>query len=214
MKANKFRCFVLLSLSMIVNSCHDSGTLIKPPQKTNYPCADNCVYYRVENLYPLKQPTQNSCWATVLTMLLSWKENKKLEIEDVMGRYGAKYTNLYDKSDEIGIGVDDEMALYKQAGLTIMQQLNPSIEGWESYLKEYGPLSVTLDANPPFGGTVHAVLITGIFGTVDGKHTDISYIDPLDGNEHIMKFMDFLKMYEAKYSVDWQIQIVGNNVIK
>ena len=104
--------------------------------------------------------------------------------------------------------------MYKQADLTIIQQLNPSIEGRESYLKKHDPLSVALDANQPFGGKVHAVLITCIFGAVDGMHTDISYIDPLDGNEQIIKFTDFLKMYEAKYSVDWQIQIVGNNVIK
>lgn len=201
---------VFISLLM---SCQDKDAtrLITPPDISKYACRDKeCVYYRVEHLYPIQQPTSNSCWATVLTMLLSWKENKHLDIEQVANRFGRKYSDLLAQSETKGIEINDEIELYKKADLEIMRQLNPSIDGWESYLKEFGPLSVTLDANPPYGGTIHAVLVTGIYGRIDAQNTDISYIDPLDGKEHLINFMDFLKMYEAKFSVDWKIQVICN----
>jgi hypothetical protein len=173
-------------------------------------CGTNrCVYYHVGgNLYPRQQPTKYSCWATTLAMLTSWREKKNLSIEEVLAPYDAKYRALFAQSDKTGIGVRDEISLYEQANLEILQQLNPSIDGWEFNLREYGPLFVTIDARPPYGGTIHAILITGIYGRIDGHQTRISYIDPLDGLEREIDFMSFMRMYEAKYSVDWQIQIV------
>ncbi|HEV7333152.1 MAG TPA: papain-like cysteine protease family protein [Flavisolibacter sp.] len=191
-------------------------SVLTPPPKDSFDCRENeCVYYRVkDSLFPLKQPTRNSCWATVLTMLLSWKEAKELTIEEVVKRFGGKYEQLYKDSETKGIAIDDEIALYEQAGLGIMRQLNPSIDGWAYYLEEYGPLSVTIDARPPYGGTIHAILVTGIYGKKDGSKTKISYIDPLTGKEQLQDFMGFMKMYEAKYSVDWKIQIIHNEKIQ
>jgi hypothetical protein len=141
-------------------------------------------------------------------MLLSWKEHKKLKIEEVVKRFGNKFQSLYNNSESIGIAIEDEFQLYERAGLKIMQQLSLSIEGWEYYLRECGPLSVTIDANPPYGGTIHAILVTGIYGRRDASNTMLSYIDPLDGKEHLIDFKKFIQMYEAKYSVDWLIQVI------
>lgn len=188
----------------------EASVLIVPPAIDSFHCKDNdCVYYRVDKpLFPIRQPTAYSCWATVLTMLLSWQEGKLLDINATMGRFGRKYQDLLRQSDQQGIQLKDELTLYKIAHIDIMQQLNPSIDGWAAYLKDYGPLSVTIEANPPFGGTVHAILVTGIYGRKDASHTLISYIDPLDGREHLIDFMQFIPMYEGKYSVDWLIQVI------
>jgi hypothetical protein len=141
-------------------------------------------------------------------MLFAWKEGRPLNIEETVTKFGEKYQDLFIHSDTKGIGIDDEISLYKRANIEIMQQLNPSIVGWESFLKDYGPLSVTVDANPPFGGTIHAILVTGIYGRKDATKTEISYIDPLDGKEYLIDFMKFVPMYEAPHSVDWLIQVI------
>lgn len=204
-------------LFFAVQSCGErlpvSTLLITPPSLDSFDCkTSDCVYYRVNNhLYPLKQPTKNSCWATVLTMLLSWKEQKLLNIDQVVSRFGKNYESLLARSAHEGISITDEIELYKKADLGIMRQLSPSIEGWEYFLQQYGPLSVTVDAKPPYGGTVHAILVTGIYGRKDATDTMLSYIDPLTGAESMVNFMVFIKMYEAKYSVDWQIQVIHNN---
>lgn len=188
----------------------DNGLLPSLPSKDSFQCkTGECVYYHVDSpLYAIKQPTENSCWATTLTMIISWKEKKSLPIANVMKRFGPKYVQLFDQSKTIGIELKDELELYKTAGIEVERQLNPSIEGWSDYLKEFGPLAVTIDARPPYGGTVHSILVTGIFGRKDAKKTSISFIDPKTGKEQLMDFMAFIKMYEAKYSVDWQIQII------
>jgi len=36
--------------------------------------------------------------------------------------------------------MNDEISLYKKAGLEIMQQLSPSIDGWKYFLQQYAPL--------------------------------------------------------------------------
>jgi hypothetical protein len=141
-------------------------------------------------------------------MLLSWKEGQRKDIDKTVTKFGNKYHDLFIRSDKIGIGIDDEIALYQEANVEIMRQLNPSIDGWESFLRDYGPLSITVDANPPYGGTIHAILVTGMYGKKDASHTQISYIDPLDGKEYLIDFMKFVAMYEGPYSVDWQIQVI------
>ncbi|MGC4038711.1 MAG: papain-like cysteine protease family protein [Chitinophagaceae bacterium] len=168
-----------------------------------------CVSAGVKgSLYGLQQPTANSCWATVLTMLFSWKEQRRENTDSLLKRFGNKFVQLYRQSATRGIGISDEIELYQKAGLTIMRQLDPSIEGWAEFIRNFGPLSLTVDASPPFGGTVHAILIVGIRGKTDGSNTTLYYIDPQDGELHTTPFMTFLKMYEAKFAVDWPIQII------
>lgn len=182
------------------------------PDKDSFNCtAGPCVWYHVDcSQYSIKQPTKYSCWATALAMLTSWKEKKQVAPRELLQRFDPRYLRIFDSAEITGITLENEISLYQSAGMDIMKQLNPSIKGWEEFLKEFGPLSVTIDASPPYGGTIHALLITGIFGRTDATNTKISYIDPLDGNEHLVDFSAFIKMYEAKYSVDWEIQIIHN----
>ncbi len=69
-------------------------------------------------------------------------------------------------------------------------------------------MSITIDANPPFGGTIHSITLLGIYGENTGLNTNIVYADPADGRLHDINFLDFMKMYEAKRAVDWPIQII------
>jgi Papain-like cysteine protease AvrRpt2 len=131
--------------------------------------SDSCVSYAVPGyLYPMQQRHEFDCWATVLTMLESWKDQHSHSTEEIMRSFGTYYLNLYNKSSTQGIGIEDEVRLYQLAGLEIERQLDPSIKGWQAYLADFGPLSITIDARPPYGGTVHALLIVGIQGSITG----------------------------------------------
>lgn len=141
-------------------------------------------------------------------MVESWKVQKPLDVKKTISRYGEKYADLYTQSKSHGISVKDEIELYDLANLEIMRQLNPSINGWAEFLRDFGPLSITIDSRPPDGGTIHALLLVGIRGSIDGQHTDVYYIDPLDGKLHVVPFIEFLAKYEAHFAVDWPIQVI------
>lgn len=199
--------YVLMIYLIGMTGCKEESITISVAECK--PLSDTCVSYAIPGkVYPMKQPYPYACWATVLAMLYSWKQQQYQEIETVLQPFGANYVDLYRQSTKMGISIRDEIALYEKAGLKIERQLNPSIQGWRDYLADYGPLSLTIDARPPFGGTIHALLLLAIQGNVNGTNTTIIYIDPADGLVHEKPFMDFLKMYEAKMSIDWPIQII------
>lgn len=191
---------------MMVSACHREKSISLQIPACSEP---RCVSAGVPGkIFPVKQAHPYSCWAAVLTMICSWKEQTALDVEKTMSRYGDKYAALYHQSRIHGISVEDEIELYGLANLEIMRQLNPSIDGWAQFINDYGPLSITIDSRPPEGGTIHALLLVGIRGTIDGQHTDVYYIDPLDGELHVVSFMEFLKKYEAHFAVDWPIQVI------
>jgi hypothetical protein len=197
----KYLCVLLL----IFFSCQKRYTeiTVEAPSCTN----SNCVQALIRGkFFCMKQPTINSCWATVLAMLFSWKNQKYISEETILKDDSLAY-NVFKKSDRIGITSSQELILYNNLGLKIERQLNPSIQGWMEYLAS-GPLSITIDANPPYGGTVHAIVLLGLYGENTGLKTNILYADPADGQVHKVDFLEFMKMYEAKYSVDWPIQII------
>ena len=47
-----------------------------------------------------------TCWAAVMTMMWSWKNNKSLPIRDTLATIGAKYVAMFDS----GNGLDDQTA--------------------------------------------------------------------------------------------------------
>lgn len=139
-------------------------------------------------------------------MMYSWKTQAYIDEMEILKPF-AVYADIYKRSDKEGIKLNDEINLYQQLGLVVEKQLNPTIKGWAEMIDKYGPLSVTIDARPPYG-TLHAILVLGIYGKDTGLDTKIIYADPADGKIQEQDFLVFLKMYEAKYSVDWLIQII------
>jgi hypothetical protein len=130
-----------------------------------------------------------------------------LEEKEILENF-PDYLKLFEESNKKGITFDQELTLYNKLGLQVERQLNPTIKGWAEYLQNHGPLSITVDATPPYGGTIHAIVLLAIFGEDSGLETKVIYADPADGKLYEKDFLEFLKMYEAKLSVDWPLQIV------
>jgi hypothetical protein len=168
----------------------------------------SCIKASVPGIFfTRKQPSKNSCWATAVAMLYSWKQQRSVSETAVLKAY-PEYLQLFKEGNKSGITIAQELYLYKNLGVAIEKQLNPTIEGWAEYINTNGPLSITIDAKPPYGGTIHAIILTAIYGESTGLRTRIIYADPADGKLHDQDFLDFMKMYEAKSSVDWPIQII------
>jgi hypothetical protein len=151
----------------------------------------------------LKQPSTMSCWAAALTMLYSWhNEDYSISIEDVLNRYGGNYLQIFNSNT--GISNSQEAALYQAAGLTVIKQGSPTMDYWYKLLQK-SPLSITVDAKPPTG-TIHALFIDGMEGDGTATGTTIEYVDPADGVQHVLAFVNFIKLYDG--ASNWPLQII------
>ena len=60
-----------------------------PARAANRARALGAVDYTIPGTFgPLAQPSGNSCWATVFTMLMSWRRQQSLSIEDALASVG------------------------------------------------------------------------------------------------------------------------------
>jgi GH24 family phage-related lysozyme (muramidase) len=158
------------------------------------------VDYSVPGLVaPLQQPSPMTCWATVIAMMTSWKRQQSIAPRDAIAPAGAEFLQKFDA----GQPLDSASAgrLYQALGLVAIQSLNPSIDGWDQYLRLYGPLYV--DIGYPQVTTTHAVIVTGISGDGTADGTTITYVDPALGSVVNRKFSDFLANYETPAAVNW-----------
>lgn len=163
------------------------------------------VDYAVPGVLPIiVQPTPRTCWAAVMTMMITWRRGQSMAVRDAVAQLGQTYLALFD-NDRI-LPPATAPALYADAGLSTIQSFNPTIDGWEALLRKYGPLYV--DVGYDSGNITHAIIVTGIRGDGTPGGTSITYIDPVDGSNPTQVFSDFLRLYEAPSAVKWPYVIV------
>ncbi len=185
--------------------------LVKSKSVNSYvrPLSKKVVDYHVNILSKVKQPSRNTCWAAALTMLYSWKYEVSIRIKDVLKEYGQKFVKIYEddiKNNNRGISKTEETELYRIAGLTTLNQFNPTIKYWEDLLRTYGPLSITVDSDSGLSVAYHAWVMTGISGDGTPDGTKVKYVETGDGIEYTIKFSKFLDHYEQ--AAGWPIQII------
>ena len=162
------------------------------------------VNYVVEGTIPeITQPSELSCWAAVITMMMSWKNNQSLDITTALSKIDDRYLKMFNA----GKGLDKNTAgqLYADAGLVPIFSFNPSIEGWENLLRKYGPLYADVGYSGTF--VTHAIIVKGIQGDGTPGGTTITYIDPIPGKTVTISFKNFLEKYEADGAVNWPYTI-------
>lgn len=165
----------------------------------------SAVNYAVPAPYDIiRQPSAMTCWAAVMTMMISWKRRQSITILTAMQSLGSTYVQMFNAGQ--GLNSTTAAQLYRDAGLTTIISFNPTIEGWENLLRTYGLLYVDIG----FAGTgnTHAIIITGISGNGTASGTNITYIDPDSGTSVTITFERFLINYEAVGAVNWPYTIV------
>lgn len=162
------------------------------------------ISYQVNGIVPeLQQPTPMSCWATVNTMLTSWKNNQSYSIESVMDWLGSDFRSIYDA--DTGLPGEKNKEWADANGMTIEYERCETPDSILSLLENYGPLIVIDDENNNLSDSqnnrlwcVHARIIKGIEGdTDDADNVLLNIVDPASGTSYQEKFTDFESKYEA-----------------
>lgn len=152
--------------------------------------------YRVPDLpMPLQQTTSNLSWATVATMMASWRDRQSWTVDGYIGSLGGPWAAQLAKNESLSSA--EAPQFLATMGLQIEStSANFTAERWESMLRDWGPIWVTADpGSAPDVQGVHAHIVVGIHGPSDGNPT-VDIIDPGIGREVQMPMAEFVARYE------------------
>lgn len=157
--------------------------------------AADTINYMVPGIVPsIKQPNSMACWATVATIMYSWKNKKSVEIRDVLKVSGKKYEDIF--SNNSGLSAADKAAFLKSLDLKAEAPQNFTIAGWEKLLRQVGPIWVTTDEAPVGRFAIHARVLTGIKGDGTATGTVFYVVDPATGISGAETVAAFISKFE------------------
>ena len=172
---------------------------------SSYGADDGMSYdFTVPGTIPdLRQPSRMSCWATVATMLLSWRAGNRLEIESGMDSVGSRWGDLFRESlrnpNGGGLSAGDKSVFTSAAGLEAGPLANFGGRDWMDMLSRFGPLWVTADVNPNVGQfSIHARVLYRIHGDGSADNTTVWLIDPGTGTRRELTLGQFMREFEAE----------------
>ncbi len=175
-----------------------AGARAQAPQTMSRPRAFEAVNARIQGLVPpLRQPSGMTCWATVFTMMVSWRNNQSMSIPDALSSVGQAWVDKFNNNE--GLSSTDKVQFLQQAGLVAVPPMNPSIEGWAGLIRDFGPIWVTTDeGSGPSGWAIHARIVTGIHGDGSAGGTMLDIVDPGDGSAYTESFATFIPKFERE----------------
>ncbi len=155
------------------------------------------IDYKIPGTFgPLAQPSGMACWATVFTMLMSWRKQQSFPIETALSMVGQKWVDIF--TANTGLSGDDKPAFLAAAGLVAEPPQSYSLEGWEQLLRNYGPIWVTTDEAPGKAWAIHARVITSIKGDGTPEKTFFTIVDPAGGKQYQESIAVFIPKYEEE----------------
>jgi Papain-like cysteine protease AvrRpt2 len=156
---------------------------------------DQSFHYDVPGTFePLVQPNSMACWATVATMLVCWRDQASYSIAAVCDTAGPKYRSYFDKNT--GLARADKPAFLQRLGQQEEPPASYTIGAYKDMLRSYGPLWVTADVGSPGTVSIHARVMTGIYGDGSADNTFVWLVDPADGQRHSETFAHFSAAFE------------------
>lgn len=159
--------------------------------------AYNAISYDVPGVFNvIAQPSSMACWATVFTMLKSWRSQQSMSIEEALRTVGQRWVDIYRSNS--GLSGDDKVVFLSIAGLAAEPPQSFTVEGWEQLLRNYGPIWVTTDEAPGKTWAIHARIITGIQGDGTLENTRFKIVDPAGGRRYEESIATFLPKYEEE----------------
>lgn len=153
------------------------------------------IDYRIPGtMAVLAQPSNMTCWATVYTMLESWKRQQSITIQTATGDLGANWLAKFNNNQ--GLGSSEKVTFVRQADLVSYEPMSLSIDGWLDILKNNGPIWVTTNENPGGSWAIHARIIHGMKGDGTPGGTKLMIIDPAGGRQYEENFNTFWPKFE------------------
>jgi len=164
------------------------------------------VQYQVPGLFfPVRQPTPNTCWAAMFTMMLSWRRQQSIEIAHAVAELGGQYSTYFQRDEGLPISANRELA--RAAGMRAEQLMNLTAEGWAGLLQRHGLLWTSYgwqefnDGGDEVRAGRHIVIVYGIQGDGSAEGTTVYYADPADGARHEMTFGSFVQRHETGFTM-------------
>ena len=164
------------------------------------------LFYMVPGTKPvIAQDGPMTCWATVYTMMISWRKNFEMGIREAVGSVAPKYSAIYDQGlssnkEPKGLPQAEWSPFLQTANMNYEPMKNYPISVWREFLQGYGLLWVgTLDS---VGTARHSRIIEGIFGEGQPGNTHFSIIDPDQGRKYTESFGTFLAKYEGALAIE------------
>jgi len=144
-----------------------------------------------------------TCWATVYTMMVSWKRQMSIPIRDAVGAVDPKYADLYDAglraANPLGMPSTEFALFLRKAGMTHEPMMNLTIPAWLEMLRRRGLLWIgSLNVIGP-GAGLHSRIIEGMHGHGSAGNTWFKIIDPAGGRRYNERFDAFLSKYEGAF---------------
>lgn len=155
------------------------------------------------------QPTDNSCWATTIAMLVGWHDQMSVTPQTIAQQAGKSLAN--------GLAWTEHRATAQRLGLNPIPPQCYTAEGLYDLLEREGPLYVSKMASAS-NLSGHAVLVVGMYE--DGGQYFVRVADPWDrsvgtpgnpgsyqsthstGSRYILRFEDFESEYELQAVID------------
>lgn len=143
----------------------------------------------------IAQPSSMACWATVYTMMISWKDQTEYDIEGAVEKVGHKYGDYYRRNT--GLPANEFGPFLDAANMSYEPMANPTISGWADRLKKYGLLWVGTLASINPGAGLHSRIIERITGDETPGGTWLAIIDPDQGKRYQETISTFVRKYEG-----------------
>lgn len=148
----------------------------------------------------IAQPTTDTCWAAGSAMMVSYKQQKSLNIESVMDMAGDYYRQKFDNNQ--GLYAAEERLLFSRLGMTTKEPANYTAKDILTLLQTRGPLLVINNEGSTSRPALHARVITGISGDGTPEGTQLKINDPDGGKSYTESWSDFAQKFEDVANVD------------
>lgn len=118
------------------------------------------------------QPDKLSCWAGAMAMMVSYRRQASFPVEELASSVGRSLRTSY--GWDMLERVKDHFG-FRDIPMPDNMSYVPPPEDWHAWLRQYGPLWVTVRGAPS-----HAVIVTGIQGDLTPAGTSVRILDPWD----------------------------------
>jgi N-acetylmuramoyl-L-alanine amidase len=118
------------------------------------------------------QPDKLSCWAGAMAMLISYRRQASFPVEVLAESVGRSLRTSY--GWDMLESVKDHFG-FRDIPIPDNMSYVPPPEDWHAWLRQYGPLWVTVRGVPS-----HAIIVTGLHGDLTPSDTSVNILDPRD----------------------------------
>lgn len=148
----------------------------------------------------IKQNRPKLCWAAAAAMMVSWRENRRVDMGEVVDRAGVLYRERFNGNCVLSKQEADDFIF--SLGLQTESPKNFTVNGMLDLLRSYKPLWIVTSAWGIECASLHSIVAVGMYGDGSIDHTFIRYIDPGFGEGFDDSFGSFGEKYEIVFTSD------------